>query len=117
MQAMKEKQLISEAMRALGRRTSDAKKLAATRNSQHTQFKAKPLDELACTCGHCPDNPKTTCPRGRAIRRRMAASAVTPTPTTASVRGKYAHLRDRGFNSTAVRRERQREVESEESQS
>lgn len=65
-------QLRSEAARLMGSASSEKKRLAAIKNSEHTRFKAKPLSELACTCGKCPDDPKTTCPRGRAIRRRKA---------------------------------------------
>ena len=72
-----EAQLISEAMGLLGKRTSEKKRAAVARNNVATRFKAKPLEELECVCGQCPDNPKTYCPRGRAIVRR-AAKANAP---------------------------------------
>jgi hypothetical protein len=112
-----EEKLISEAMRALGRRTSEKKKAAVARNNAATRFQAKPLDELACTCGQCPDNPKTSCPRGRAIRRRMAAGQLAPHDAkpepgrVASGFGKFAGL---GVSSAAVAEDRRAEVEADE---
>jgi hypothetical protein len=80
-----EEEVISEAMRLLGRRTSEKKKKTSARNGERTRFQAKPLSELVCTCGQCPDNPKTKCPRGRAIRRRQAAGLpLEPAAKTAS---------------------------------
>jgi hypothetical protein len=78
-----EAQVISEAMGLLGRRKSEKKRAAVAQNNVGTRFKAKPLDALACTCGQCPENPKTYCPRGRAIIRR-AAKASDQAPDVAS---------------------------------
>lgn len=69
-QKRSEQEIISEAMGLLGKRTSEKKRAAVARNNVATRFKAKPLEELTCVCGQCPDNPKTSCPRGRAILRR-----------------------------------------------
>jgi hypothetical protein len=69
----KEEKLISEAMRLLGSRTSEKKRAAVAQNNAATRFKPKPLNQLECICGKCPDHPKSHCPRGRAIRRRLAA--------------------------------------------
>jgi hypothetical protein len=107
-------------MRALGRRTSEKKKAAVARNNAATRFQAKPLDELACTCGQCPDNPKTSCPRGRAIRRRMAAGQLPPRdampeaeskPRRASSYGKFAGL---GVTVEKVLEAKREDVELEE---
>jgi hypothetical protein len=68
-----EQQTISAAMSILGSRKTEAKLEAARRNGAATRFQPKPLSELECTCGKCPDDPKSYCPRGRAIRRRRAA--------------------------------------------
>jgi TPP-dependent indolepyruvate ferredoxin oxidoreductase alpha subunit len=63
----------SEAAAALGSIRTPKKAASSAANVARTQFKEKPLEELAaCTCGGCPDNPKTTCPRGLVIRRRQA---------------------------------------------
>lgn len=66
-----EAQIISEAMGLLGRRKTEKKRAAVARNNVATRFQAKPLEELQCVCGQCPDHPKTYCPRGRAIVRRQ----------------------------------------------
>jgi hypothetical protein len=63
---------ITDVMRILGSRRSERKAESSRRNSLKTRFQSKPLHELECTCGKCPDDPKTYCPRGRAIRRRLA---------------------------------------------
>lgn len=73
-----EAQIISEAMGLLGRRKTEKKRAAVARNNVATRFQAKPLEELQCVCGQCPDHPKTYCPRGRAIvRRQRKASEQT----------------------------------------
>jgi hypothetical protein len=77
----KKRILASEAARALGSITTPRKAASSARNGAVTQFKPKPLESFACTCGKCPDDPKTYCPRGRAIRRRQAAQAATPAQT------------------------------------
>ncbi len=68
---------MSQAMAVLGSRTSEKKAKSSAANLAPHRPKAKPLLELACTCGggevltlaaH-----NTTCPRGRAIRRRVDA--------------------------------------------
>ena len=62
-------------MSAIGSKKTPAKVAAARANGKATRFKLKPLEDLECRCGKCPDNPKTYCPRGRAIiRRRKAAT-------------------------------------------
>jgi DNA-binding PadR family transcriptional regulator len=40
-----------------------------------------PLAAFACTCEKCPDQPKTYCPRGRAIIRRQRAQKDDMTST------------------------------------
>jgi hypothetical protein len=69
---------IPDAVRAymsqIGSKKTEAKKDAARRNGAATRFAPKPLEELECTCGKCPSDPKTYCPRGRAIIRRRTAS-------------------------------------------
>lgn len=70
------KEQISEVMRALGQRTSEAKKKAASENGRATRFQAKPIEDFECRCGKCPDDPKTYCPRGRAIIRRRVQEAA-----------------------------------------
>lgn len=68
----------SEAAATLGRIKSERKTLAARQNAQRPRpngrkpRKQRPLEAFTCTCGQCPDNPKTYCPRGRAIIRRRA---------------------------------------------
>jgi len=64
--------LPSEAAAALGSIKSAKKAASSAANGIKTRWQAKPLEELACTCGKCPDSPKTYCPRGRAIIRRHA---------------------------------------------
>jgi hypothetical protein len=64
-------------MAALGSRTSEKKRKTSAANVARTQFKPRPLLELACSCGGggvlAVEAHKTTCPRGRALRRRVAA--------------------------------------------
>lgn len=77
MKGMDENELIRQAMSVIGKRTSAAKKVSSRENGKRGGRPAgslKPLSQLNCTCGGCPEQPKTTCPRGRAIRRRLAAS-------------------------------------------
>ncbi len=72
---------VHEYMSAIGSKRTEAKLAAARRNGAATRFTPRPLEDFDCTCGQCPDNPKTYCPRGRAIRRRQAAQAATPAQT------------------------------------
>lgn len=66
-------QAVREYMASIGSKKTEAKVQAARANGARTRFTPKPLAELDCTCGKCPDDPKSYCPRGRAIRRRLAA--------------------------------------------
>lgn len=70
-----EAELIRRAMAVLGSRTSEKKKKSSTANSARSRFKPRPLSELRCTCGRGDvlEGHPTTCPKGRAIRRRLAA--------------------------------------------
>jgi len=61
---------VSEAARAMRAVNSQAQQKAARTNGAKGGRKRKELDELTCRCLTCPDAPKTTCPRGRAILRR-----------------------------------------------
>jgi len=65
--------MTSDAARILGSVKSERKAASSAANGAATRFKAKPLAELECKCGKCPGEPKTYCPRGRAIIRRRAA--------------------------------------------
>ncbi len=75
--------LPSEAAAALGSISTPKKAASSAANGIKTRFKAKPLAAFTCTCGKCPDNPKTYCPRGRAIIRRRDKLSV---PTDAAAR-------------------------------
>jgi hypothetical protein len=76
MESKTDAEKIREAMSLLGKRTSEKKRAAVARNNAATRFQEQPLEALECRCGKCPDDPKTYCPRGRAIiRRRKAAEA------------------------------------------
>jgi hypothetical protein len=58
-------------MSQIGRIKTPAKVAASRRNaSVAAQARRKDPASLPCTCGQCPDNPKTTCPRGRLLRQR-----------------------------------------------
>lgn len=72
-----EQEVIREAMGLLGKRSTPKKRSAALTNGAATRWQPQPLDALACTCGKCPDSPKTYCPRGRAIIRRRAKAQAT----------------------------------------
>ena len=52
-----------------------AQKRAAGETMAHGR-EAVPLDQLACTCGGEGLNHKSTCPRGRAIRRRRKEESL-----------------------------------------
>jgi hypothetical protein len=67
--ATKTKRILpSDAARALGSISTPKKAASSAANGKRRGM--LPLEELTCTCGKCPDNPKTYCPRGRAIIRR-----------------------------------------------
>jgi hypothetical protein len=70
---MNEKELIRRAMSAIGKRKTPAKAAASRANGAkggRPKTNLKPLEDFVCTCHKCPDDPKTYCPRGRAIIRR-----------------------------------------------
>ncbi len=77
---MEETEIIRRAMGLIGSRKTPAKAAASRANGLkggRPNGTLKPLSEFECKCGKCPDDPKTYCPRGRAIlRRRAAASKV-----------------------------------------
>lgn len=67
------KMTVDEAGRKGGKARTDRKVEAARRNAQLSEGRPrKALSELTCTCdgGDSVDH-KSTCPRGRAIRRRL----------------------------------------------
>lgn len=72
MDTQKKRILPSEAAAALGSIRTPKKAASSAANGIKTRWQAKPLEALTCTCGKCPDSPKTYCPRGRAIIRRRA---------------------------------------------
>lgn len=64
--------LPSEAAAALGSIKTPKKAASSAANGIKTRWQAKPLEALTCTCNKCPNDPKTYCPRGRAMIRRAA---------------------------------------------
>jgi hypothetical protein len=65
----------SAAARAMRAINSPAQQAASRENGTkggRPRGSVKPLSELQCTCGGEGLDHKTTCPRGRAIRRRQA---------------------------------------------
>lgn len=74
---------LREVMSHLGKSKSEKKLAALAENRKATLFKAKPLSELPCNCGAVADDAhKSTCPRGRAYRRRLKqAQENKSTPT------------------------------------
>jgi hypothetical protein len=74
---MDENELISRAMKVIGARKTPKKAASSRANGKLGGRPAgtlKPLESFECKCGKCPDDPKTYCPRGRAILRRRAAA-------------------------------------------
>ena len=69
-----------EAARLMGRATSERKAAAVRENGKLSKSEGRPmvpLSDYACTCGRGDSlEHKTTCPRGRAIRRRIAAGKL-----------------------------------------
>ena len=62
-----------EAARLMGQASSERKKAAARANAQHPRNRpVKPLAEIPCSCeaGDSLEGHKSTCLRGRAIKRR-----------------------------------------------
>lgn len=75
-------QQIPDAVRAymseIGSKTTEAKTRTARANlAKGPEARRKDPMSLPCTCGQCPGNPKTTCPRGRLLRQR-ARNAQSP---------------------------------------
>ena len=66
---------ISRALSVLGRIRSPKKAEASRANGSRGGRPVGPLSALTCTCGRgdALDGHPTTCPRGRAIRRRQKA--------------------------------------------
>lgn len=74
---MDEQELIRQAMKVIGGRKTPKKAASSRENGKMGGRPAgslKPLESIECRCGKCPDDPKTYCPRGRAILRRRAAA-------------------------------------------
>jgi hypothetical protein len=71
--------LVSEAMRIIRSVNSEAQQAAARENGKRggrPPGTAKPLSEISCNCGATADDAhKSTCPRGRAYRRRMKSAS------------------------------------------
>ncbi len=66
------KTLRSEAARLLGNARTEKKAAAARENARKPKPRAlRPLESIPCTCGGNGLEHKSTCPRGRAIRRRQ----------------------------------------------
>ena len=76
---MDEQELISRAMSVIGSRKTERKAKSSAENGRRFGGRPKgtltPLSDLLCTCGagESVENHKSNCPRGRAIRRRLAA--------------------------------------------
>jgi hypothetical protein len=92
---MSETQTISPEVRAymsaIGSKKTEAKAKSSRQNAAAaTAARRKDLTALPCLCGQCPDNPKTTCPRGRLLRQRArnasksAANGATAIATGAN---------------------------------
>lgn len=70
-----------EAARMMGSATSERKRRTSAANGRLSKNGGRPplpLDQIACTCGRgdALDGHPTSCPRGRAIRRREAAGKL-----------------------------------------
>ncbi len=70
---------IPDAVRAymseIGSKRTEAKLKSARENlAKGPAARRKDPMALPCTCGQCPDNPKTTCPRGRLLRQRARSA-------------------------------------------
>jgi hypothetical protein len=63
----------SEAARRMGQARTPEKARAVRENGRKGGRPQKPLDEIACTCRGEGLDHSSTCPRGRAIRRRTNA--------------------------------------------
>jgi len=92
MDTQKKRILPSEAAAALGSIRTPKKAASSAANGIKTRWQPKPLETLTCTCGKCPDSPKTYCPRGRAIIRRRAkaqaqANAQGTDSMTSTIKG------------------------------
>jgi len=58
-------------MSAIGSKKTAAKSASSRRNAEvAAASRRKDPMSLPCICGGCPENPKTTCPRGRLLRQR-----------------------------------------------
>ena len=69
-------------MSELGKTKSEAKAAASRQNAAAgAAARRKDLGTLPCTCGGCPGDPKTTCPRGRLLRQRARIAAALDMPT------------------------------------
>lgn len=73
-----------EAARLMGSVRSPIKAQKAQENGKLGGRPRKDPDTLPCTCGGCPQAPKSTCPRGLLIRRHNRAKSSTPPLSSAA---------------------------------
>ncbi len=67
-------------MSAMGSKKTAAKAASSRRNAEvAAAARRKDPMTLPCTCGACPDNPLTTCPRGRLLRQRARIASEKTT--------------------------------------